>query len=130
VLHNRLRDARIGDSVISAVSQSHFILDAQGTPVGDDVVFVMSEEVKEVFLQIRRRATDRVDFVGANHLGQDSTDLGGTHRSSHRQKHLAVILLEKFLEAFSGGQGFASVEMAVMPLHELADLHSIELPKN
>ena len=53
---------------------------------------VMGDEVEDILFKIGARATNRVHFVLANHLGEREPELGGAHRACDRNQHFAAFL--------------------------------------
>jgi hypothetical protein len=49
MFHDRFRDAGISDAIVSSVTKRYFVLHAQGSPIFDESVFVMSEQVEQIF---------------------------------------------------------------------------------
>ena len=49
MFHDRFGDAGIGDAIVSSVTERYLVLHAQGSPIFDESVFVMGEQVEQIF---------------------------------------------------------------------------------
>ena len=87
------------------------------------------DKIEQVLFQIRAGASDRVNFVLTNHLGEGDAELGGAHRACESDHHFPAAV--DMRDVSVGGVFYHSgVEMPVMPINEFTDgtrLHAVNV---
>src|SRR5437899_10756416 len=77
------------------------------------------DQIQKVFLQIRNRAGDGVDFVPPNHFRQRNAEFRGAHGARERDHHFSVAIQMPDL-SLGGIFQHRRVEMPEMAINELA----------
>src|SRR5438270_4662167 len=78
---------------------------------------VMRHQIEDIFLKVRPGATDGVNFVLTNHLGERQAKFSRAHSSGDGHEHLPAIL-QQLLIGLGGVHQRRGVEMAVVMLDE------------
>ena len=85
-----LRNAGVRYTVQPAVQQRLLVGSREVSVVRNALVVGVSDQVHDVFLQVRAGATDDGHFVLANHFGEASAQFRGAHRTGERNHHFAA----------------------------------------
>ena len=84
------RDAGVGDAVHAAFAQRHFFGVAQVAIVRHALVMIVRDKIENIFLEVRARRADGVNFALPDHFREREAQFGGAHRSRHRQEHFSA----------------------------------------
>src|ERR1700691_4201218 len=84
------------------------------------LVMIVRDEIVKVLFQVRAGATNAVNFILANHLGERKPQLGRTHRACERDEH-ASAAGEMVNISLRGVNHSGRVEMAVVMFQKRSD---------